>query len=131
MPDDRYIGDIQIEHGDMLKDIMKDAAIRSFPSVVYARAYRGAMMTNALKQLGIDATGVFDLALGPSQAAARIDQLLLENKVVIENKRNDHPGIPAWECGIYLYKAEVLIYFISIIFPKGDEFTVTSNVPEL
>jgi hypothetical protein len=131
MPDDRYIGDIKIEHGDMLKDVMKDANIRTFPSVVYARAYRGAMMTNGLKTLGVDAPVVFDVALGHTQAAARLDQLLEENEVVIENKRNDHPDIPAWECGLYLYKKSVLIYFISIIFPKGDEFTVTTNVPEL
>jgi hypothetical protein len=131
MPDDRYIGDIQLEHGDMLKDVMKDAKIRSFPSVVYARAYRGAMMTNALKQLGIDTPTVFDVAGDHAQAAERIDQLLKKNKVVIENKRNDHPDLPPWELGLYLYKADVLIYFISIIFPAGNEFTVTSNVPEL
>jgi len=129
--DDRYLGDIKIEHGDMLKDIMKDASIRSFPSIVYARAYRGAMMTNGLKTLGVNAPLVFDVTMDQTQAAARLDQLLKENKVVIENKRNDHPDIPPWECGLYLYKSDVLIYFISIIFPKGDEFTVTSNVPEL
>jgi hypothetical protein len=131
MPDDRYLGDIKIEHGDMLKDIMKDAKIRTFPSIVYGRAYRGAMMTNALKMLGVDAPAVFDLALDHEQAAERIDSLLVLNEVVIENKRNDHPELPPWECGIYLYKANVLIYFISIMFPKGNEFTVTTNVPEL
>ena len=129
--DDRYIDDMVIEHSDMLKDCMKDAKIRTFISIVYARAYRGAMMTNALKQLGIDVTSVLDVVAGGDQAAERFDQLLALNQVVIENKRNDHPDTPPWECGLYLYKKDVLIYFISIIFPKGDEFTVTSNVPEL
>jgi len=131
MSDDRYIGDMVIEHTGMLKDCMKDAKIRTFPSVVYARGYRGAMMTTGLKRLGVDAPQVFDLALDSTQAAARLDDILRENEVVIENKRNDHPDIPPWECGLYLYKKDVLIYFISIIFPKGNEFTVTTNVPEL
>lgn len=129
--DNKTLGEIKIEHGDMLSDIMKDANIRTFISVVYARAYRGAMMTNALKQLGVDAPAVFDLALDGKQAGERLDSLLQLNEVVIENKRNDHPDLPPWELGLYLYKRDVLVYFISIIFPKGDAFTVTSNVPEL
>ena len=129
--DNRTLEDMGFEHGDMLKDVMKDAQVRTFVSIVYARAYRGAMLTNALKKLGIDVTGVFDVTLDGNQAAERFDQLMQLNEVSIENKRNDHPDIPAWECGLYVYKKGILIYFISIIFPSGDEFTVTSNVPEL
>lgn len=127
--DNRTLDELKLDHDDNFEIVMKKAQLREFMSIEHARAYRGAMMTNCLKSLGIDVATVFDLTSGEEAASQRIDQLLLENKVVIENRRETE-GRPSWERGIYIYKSGELAYFISIIFPRNDHFTVRSNAPE-
>ena len=128
--DNRTLGEMKEDHGEMFNGVIKKSSARTFVSIVYARAYRGAMLTNALKVLGIDVPGVFDLTVVDDQAAERLDQLLSQNKVVVENKRQGQ-DVPYWEAGLYIYKEGELVFFMSIILPEGDTFYVTSNIPEL
>jgi hypothetical protein len=120
---DKTIGNMTLDEAalndaEMFKDTIKNAKRYTFTDPKVAIKFVGACIGGTLEYVGIPAS----YNIPPKM----LDRIQKTKGIVIEHRTN-HSGDDIWKNGIYIFKKDLLVVFVSDIFaPK--EFAVMTPI---
>ena len=92
--------------------------------------FRAKCMNKSLSHIGCNIESCLTFSANPEQAARLVDQHLKAHNIAISNYTLEtRPEMPPGDQGIYIYKDNVLLYFISLIYNNraGDSYDIETN----